>query len=356
MPPSPVGQPLAAPAPAPPAPAPPAPAPLAAAPALDPDNDGNGAVREIASSGERRRDELAHFLRTRRTALKPEDVGLAGGGRRRTPGLRREEVAQLAGVGVTWYTWLEQGRDVRASLDVLEALARALRLSRAERTHLILLGRGEEPPPCKAPAERVSPSLRRLIEHLGPNPAYILGRRWDYLAWNDAAAALLGDFARIPRASRNHAWLTFTDPARREMFTDWECSARTLVGKFRADSARHIGDPEFESLIAALRATSPEFACWWELHEVSQGGGARKDLRHPAAGLMSFTHAVFHPAEALEQRLILYSPLPDHHTPAKLAGLLAERAVARGAGGAPAGSIAPAQAAARRGRAAPVRA
>ena len=143
----------------------------------------------------------------------------AGGAR---PGLRREEVAQLAGVGATWYTWLEQGRDVRASLEVLEALARALRLDRAERAHLILLGRGEDPPPCKSPAERVSPTLRRLIENLGPNPAYILGRRWDYLAWNVATTALLGDLAAVPRGSRNHAWQTFTDPARREMFTDWE--------------------------------------------------------------------------------------------------------------------------------------
>ena len=211
-------------------------------------------------------------------------MGLPGGGRRRTPGLRREEVAHLAGVGTTWYTWLEQGRDVRASLDVLEALARALHLTQAERSHLVLLGRGEEAPPCKNPVERVSPTLRRLIEGLGANPAYILGRRWDYLAWNDAAAALLGDFGAVPRAARNHLWLTFTDPVRREMFSDWERSARTLVAKFRADSARHIGDPEFESLIAALRKSSPEFAHAWERHEVSRGGEGRKDLSHPAGG------------------------------------------------------------------------
>ncbi|HEX4189223.1 MAG TPA: helix-turn-helix transcriptional regulator, partial [Solirubrobacteraceae bacterium] len=209
-------------------------------------------LSEIAASGQLRREALADFLRTRRAALQPEDVGLRGGGRRRTPGLRREEVAQLAGVGATWYTWLEQGRDVRASLDVLEALSRALRLNQAERNHLILLGRGESAPPCRNPAERVSPTLRRLIENLGPNPAFILGRRWDYLAWNDAGVALLGDLGAIPRAARNHAWLTFTDPARREMFTDWERSSRVLVAKFRADSARHIGDPEFESLIEAL--------------------------------------------------------------------------------------------------------
>ena len=293
---------------------------LAGAPGRD------SAARRRAFSDERRRAELADFLRNRRASLKPEDVGLPGGGRRRTPGLRREEVAQLANVGSTWYTWLEQGRDVRASLEVLEALARALRMSQAERTHLVLLGRGEEAPPCKSPAERASATLRRLIENLGPNPAYILGRRWDYLAWNDAATALLGDLGAVPRASRNHAWLTFTDPARREMFTDWERSTRVLVAKFRADSARHLGDPAFESLIAALRKTSPEFSRAWERHEVSRSGESRKDLRHPTAGLLSFSHAVFHPTEASEQRLVLYSPLPDHDTPAKLAALIAQRA------------------------------
>jgi transcriptional regulator with XRE-family HTH domain len=276
----------------------------------------------MAASGQLRRDELADFLRSRRAALQPEEVGLPGGGRRRTPGLRREEVAQLAGMGATWYTWLEQGRDVRASLEVLEALARALRLNQAERTHLILLGRGEQAPPCKSPAEGVSPTLRKLIRNLGPNPAYILGRRWDYLAWNDAAVALLGDLAAIPRAARNHAWQTFTDPARREMFTDWASSSRILVAKFRADSARHIGDPEFESLIAALRSASPEFSRAWERHEVSHSGEGRKDLRHPVAGMMSFSHAVFHPAEKLEQRLVLYSPLPENETAEKLARLM----------------------------------
>ena len=288
-------------------------------------NDGQRVFREIARTDERRREELADFLRHRREALKPEELGLPNGGRRRTPGLRREEVAQLAGVGTTWYTWLEQGRDVRASLDVLEALARALRLNQAERSHLIMLGRGEEAPPCKSPVERVSPTLRRLIENLGPNPAYIIGRRWDYLAWNDAAVALLGDLGAIPRAARNHAWLTFTDPARREMFTDWERSSRMLVAKFRADSARHLGDPAFETLIAALRRSSREFARAWERHEVSRSGESRKDLRHPLAGMMSFSHAVFHPAEKLDQRLILYSPLPDNETAVKLARLMSSR-------------------------------
>jgi transcriptional regulator with XRE-family HTH domain len=271
-----------------------------------------------------RRAELADFLRTRRAAIQPEDVGLPGGGRRRTPGLRREEVAQLAGVGSTWYTWLEQGRDVRASLDVLEALSRALRLTQAERAHLILLGRGEEAPPSRRqPAERVSPDMRRLIENLGPNPAYVIGRRWDYLAWNDAATVILGDLSRVPRARRNHAWLTFTDPARRQMFPDWELTSRRLVAKFRADSARHVGDPDFEDLIAALRRTSPEFCSAWSRHEVARGGAGRKELRHPIAGPLIFSQAVMRPDENPEQRLILYTPLPELDTQRRFAALLA---------------------------------
>ncbi len=275
-----------------------------------------------SSNGERRRSELADFLRRRRESITPGDVGLPNGGRRRTPGLRREEVAQLAGVGTTWYTWLEQGRDVRASLDVLESISRALRLSPAERTHLVLLGRGEDPPPCKSPAERVSATLRRLIENLGPNPAYLLGRRWDYLAWNRAACALMGDFDKVPRAARNHVWLHFMDPARRELFPDWERSSRLLVAKFRADSARHLGDSEFEQLIHSLRQSSPEFCREWKRHEVARSGEGRKEIRHPIVGTMVFEHAVLSPGEAPEQRMILYSPLPDHDTPEKLARLM----------------------------------
>jgi transcriptional regulator with XRE-family HTH domain len=249
-------------------------------------------------------------------------VGLPGGGRRRTPGLRREEVAQLADVGTTWYTWLEQGRDVRASMEVLEAIASALRLTPAERTHLILLGRGEQAPPRRAPAERVSPTLRRLVENLGGNPAYILGQRWDYLAWNRAATALLGDVGAVSKPERNHVWLTFMDPARRELFPDWTRSIRLLVARFRADSAHHVGDPSFEELIAALRASSPEFCKLWKRHEVAGTGVGRRQVEHPVAGRMVFEHAVFNPSEAPEQRLVLYTPMPEEDTPAKLARLL----------------------------------
>jgi transcriptional regulator with XRE-family HTH domain len=275
-------------------------------------------------NGDRRRDELADFLRNRRATIQPDDVGLPTGGRRRTPGLRREEVAQLAGVGTTWYTWLEQGRDVRASLDVLESIAKALRLTPAERSHLIQLGRGEQAPPLCAPAEKVSPTVKRLIENLGPNPAYLLGRRWDILAWNRAYAAVFGDPTEVPKPFRNSVWLTFMDPARRLLYTDWNKGARLMVARFRADSARHIGDPAFEQLIAALEEGSPEFRDWWKRHEVAGSGQGRKVLNHPVVGRLVCEHAVFRPDEAPEQRLALFSPLPDEDTPAKVARLLGD--------------------------------
>jgi transcriptional regulator with XRE-family HTH domain len=269
-------------------------------------------------NGERRRAELADFLRRRRAEIKPEDVGLPAGGRRRTPGLRREEVAALAGVGTTWYTWLEQGRDVRASLEVLEALARALQLSPVERTHLLLLGRGEDAPRSTPPVECVSPTLRRLIENLGPSPAFVLGRRWDYLAWNRAACAVFGDFDAVSPEARNHVWQLFTDPVRREMMSDWEASARLCVAKFRADHARYIDDPAFEGLVEALRQASREFCRYWRRHEVAYSGAGRKELRHPVAGTLVFEHAAFHPTEEPEQRLILYTPVPGTGTAEKL--------------------------------------
>jgi transcriptional regulator with XRE-family HTH domain len=297
-----------------------------------PETNGNGLSTNGDSSregrheengnGTRRREELADFLRRRRASIRPEDVGLPSGGRRRTPGLRREEVAQLAGVGTTWYTWLEQGRDVRASMEVFEAIARALRLTPAERTHLILLGRGEEAPACKPPPERISPTLRRLIENLGPNPAMVLGRRWDYLAWNRAASALFGDFDGIPRPARNHLWQLFMNPIRREMLPDWQETTRLAAAKFRADSASHLGDPSFEELIQELRQASPEFCKAWKRHEVARVGEGRKVIHHPIAGTLVFEHAVFNPVEASEQRLTLYSPVPGTDTAEKLAELL----------------------------------
>ncbi len=275
--------------------------------------------------GAPRRAELADFLRNRREALQPEDVGLPGGGRRRTPGLRREEVAQLAGVGTTWYTWLEQGRDVRASASVLESIAGALDLTPAERAHLMLLGRGEEVPLRRAPKEKIDPTIKRLVENLGANPTCITGRRFDFLAWNDAYSAVFSDPGEMPDGRRNLIWSVFMDPVRRTIHPDWEEGARRIVARFRSEAARYVGDPDFEHLISALKEGSPEFREWWGLHEVATSGVGRKVVLHPTAGKLVFEHAVFRPQENPEQRLVLYSPTPQANTPEKLAELLAER-------------------------------
>jgi transcriptional regulator with XRE-family HTH domain len=286
---------------------------------------GEGSAALARGDGAPRRAELADFLRTRREAIRPEDVGLPGGGRRRTPGLRREEVAQLAGVGTTWYTWLEQGRDVRASASVLEAIAGALQLAPAERAHLILLGRGEQLPPVKGPKEKVHQTIRKLVEGLDPNPACIIGRRYDFLAWNEAHSVVFGDPGEMPDGRRNLLWSVLTDPARRTLHTDWNVGARRVVARFRAQAARHVGDPDFESLISTLREASPEFREWWELHEVASSGVGRKVLAHPRAGKLVFEHAVFRPEESPEHRFIVYSAVPVANTPEKLRRLLGER-------------------------------
>jgi len=287
--------------------------------------EGNGSAALAKGDGAPRRAELADFLRNRREALRPEDVGLPGGGRRRTPGLRREEVAMLAGVGTTWYTWLEQGRDVTASASVLEAISGALELTPAEHAHLMLLGRGEEVAPARAPKETVDPTIRRLVERLDPSPACITGRRFDILAWNRAYVVVFGDPAEMPDGRRNLLWRLFTNPASRKLHPDWEEGARRIVARFRGEAARYVGDPDFEDLISALRERSPQFREWWDLHEVATSGVGRKVINHPTAGKLYFEHAPFRPFENPEQRLVLYSPVDKGKTPEKLAKLLGER-------------------------------
>ena len=232
----------------------------------------------------------------------------------------------MAGVGTTWYTWLEQGRDIRASASVLEALSRALRLTPTERAHLFMLGRGEEVGAPNPQVEKVTPTVRRLIEHLGSNPAFVIGRRWDYLAWNRALEVVVRDPGELPEGRRNHIWAIFMDPDRRRLFTDWPDAARNAVARFRADSAPHVGDPFFDDLIDELRGASPEFRDWWRRHEVARAVTGRKVLRHAKAGRMVFEHAIFRLEETPDQRLVLYTPLPVADTAEKMQRLLAEDA------------------------------
>jgi transcriptional regulator with XRE-family HTH domain len=271
---------------------------------------------------EARRREFGAFLRTRREKLTPASVGLAEGFRRRTPGLRREEVALLAGVGTTWYTWLEQGRDVRPSAEVLSALADALKLDPAERRHLFVLN--DRPPPETRPAgpERVEEPLRRMLASLTGQPAYVLGRRWDVLAWNRAAQVLFGDYGKLRGDERNIMHLVFADAAHRRLLVDWDELAPTSLAMFRSDSARYAGDPEFERLIATLMRSSREFREWWPKHEVLRRLSSQKRIQHQTGGRMVFEYTSFAVTDHPDMKLVVYTPLEEAQSVKKLEALL----------------------------------
>jgi transcriptional regulator with XRE-family HTH domain len=275
-----------------------------------------------AAAIEARHREFGAFLRSRRERLTPASVGLPDGFRRRTPGLRREEVALLAGVGTTWYTWLEQGRDVRPSPEVLSALADALRLDPAERRHLFVLN--DRPPPEKwaTGPEHVEEPLRRMLASLTSQPAYVLGRRGDVLAWNPAAAAVFGDYGKLVGDERNVMHMVFANAAHRRLLVDWDDLAPTVLAMFRADSARYAGDPEFERLIATLKRSSPEFRQWWPKHEVLRRFSSQKRIQHHIAGRMVFEHTSFAVTDHPDMKLVVFTPLEEAQSVQKLEALL----------------------------------
>jgi transcriptional regulator with XRE-family HTH domain len=269
-----------------------------------------------------RRRELGAYLRSRRERLTPADVGLAPGLRRRTPGLRREEVALLADIGITWYTWLEQGRDVKPSAELLTAIGAALRLDTAEKRHLFLLAGRPTPDRSPTEEERIEEPLSRMLTSLTAQPAYVMGRRWDVLAWNQAAEAVFGDYGALEGDACNIMHLVFANLRHRHMLMDWEQVARAALGLFRADSAKYVGDPAFERLIAELARLSPQFREWWPKRDVLQRLAGVKRLKHPAVGLMAFEHMSFAVDDGSDMKLIVYTPLVQENTIAKLDRLL----------------------------------
>jgi transcriptional regulator with XRE-family HTH domain len=259
-----------------------------------------------------RRQALADFLRQRRTHLSPTDVDLPIGFRRRTPGLRREEVAQLANMGTSWYIWLEQGRDVHPSSAVLESLAQALRLTPNERRHLFLLaGQSLPPPSISSEEESISPALQQMLSDLNPSPAYVLGRRYDYLTWNEAADALFAISDIISDTSspyaRNMVWRLFTNPTTRER-PNWEAVARATLAEFRTASARYPGDPWFEELIEDLKQVSTEFCQWWPHHDVRSVLDGHKVIEHPTFGTLEFEHFTLQVLTNPDIRIMIYMP------------------------------------------------
>ncbi len=271
---------------------------------------------------EARQQALAEFLRSRRERLSPAEVGLPPGTRRRTPGLRREEVAMLAGVGTTWYTWLEQGRDVRPSPEALSGLAGALRLDPSERRHLFVLCR---PPAARGgspPSAAVDEGVRRMLASMDAQPAYVSGWRWDLLAWNRASTAVFGDYGGLAGDERNIMSMVFANPAHRALLTDWEPLARSTLATFRADTARYAGHPDLERLVAALDQKSPEFRAWWPRHEVLAPMAGHKRIDHPEMGRMTFEHMSLTLDGGSGLRLVVFTPLAEDGTIDKLRRLL----------------------------------
>jgi len=282
---------------------------------------------ETMLSDERRR-AIADFLKTRRMRRQPEELGLPRGRRRRTPGLRREEVAAAAGVSAEWYTWLEQAREVRPSAQVLTRIGAALRLEPNETRHLLTLGGYAVPVSGSDLPRSVSVSLRlqRLIDQLDYGPAWVFGERWDIVAWNRAASVIHGDLAPLQGIERNALYQLFLGDRMRSILVDWELHGRRCVAKLRATYASRVDDPWFNELVTLLRTRSEEFERWWNENAVAgtTQGGVRH-FEHPEVGLLVFNHSVL---EVLDERmsslrLVAYVPAPGTGTREKMEALLA---------------------------------
>ncbi len=252
-------------------------------------------------------NSLGTYLRNRRTKLDPASFGFAVG-RRRTSGLRREEVAQRADISAAWYTWLEQGRGGNPSADALDRIARALTLTEVEREHLFLLGLGRLPEVHYRGGDAITPRLQRLLDALACSPAIVRTATWDVVAWNRAAAAVLTDYGALPPDQRNILRMIFCDACIRAAQFDWDAVARFVVGAFRIDAARAGAEAEVAPLVEELCRSSPEFASLWRDNDVQRHGDGVKHLRHPQLGPMALEYSAFAVDGRPDLSLIVYNP------------------------------------------------
>ncbi|MFD3836178.1 helix-turn-helix domain-containing protein [Streptomyces sp. NPDC058642] len=269
-------------------------------------------VQEPSGGALDRRAELSEFLRTRRARLKPQDVGLPDFGRhRRVPGLRREELAQLAGVSVAYYTRLEQGNGRNVSAEVLDAISRALRLTDAEHAHLTHLAKPKQHKKKQTGrTQQVRGALLQLLDSIEGVPAYISGRRSDILAWNRMAAAVFGDWSELPPQDRNWARMVFLRPEYRDLFVEWESKATDIVSYLRMDAGCHPDDPRLSALVGELSVKSEVFRRLWATHDVKEKGYGVKHFRHPLVGELSLSFESFRLSDDGEQMLITYHAEP----------------------------------------------
>ncbi|HEY7488702.1 MAG TPA: helix-turn-helix transcriptional regulator [Streptosporangiaceae bacterium] len=274
------------------------------------------ATETASGTGTLRRAELGEFLKARRARLAPEDVGLPPAPRRRTPGLRREEVALLAGLGVTWYTWLEQGRPINVSSQVLDSVARTLRLDRVEREHMYRLA--EATPLRSWAATTVIPDgVRDVVHGLDPMPAALINTRFDIIESNDAHLDLFWDWHTLPCVHKNLLWCCVTEPLAAERFLNYDEEIPHLVARLRAAYSSHIGDPEWEEDIRRLADVSPEFTEMWARHEVAEPALRVLRFWHPDAGVLSFSRTELDVAAMPDLRVSVYTPR-DEETRARL--------------------------------------
>lgn len=258
---------------------------------------------------------LADFLRTRRQNLQPDQVGFSQNRARtrRTSGLRREELAELAGISTDWYARLEQGRPIHVSVQVLGQLAAVLQLSPAEQDYLFTLGQ-EQPGDMLHPSSvPVTDALHEVVEAHGHLPAYLLGPQFQYLVWYRAAIDVLGDFARYPEQERNALWFMFTDETKHRL-VDWETHARHLVAEFRAHTSRYVGEPWFSELVTRLAQQSAEFGEWWARHDVGRRSDILNEIRHPLVGRLVIRGCMLTFSDRPGLRLAIYTPVPHTGT------------------------------------------
>jgi transcriptional regulator with XRE-family HTH domain len=278
------------------------------------------------ANGQQRRAELAAFLRARRERITPEQAGLPPGSRRRTPGLRREEVAQLSGVGVTWYTWLEQGRQINASPQVLGAVARTLLLDQAEREHLFQLADLPDAATAAGAAttgcEQVLPEAQEILDALAPMPASVINERFDLLAWNAPYDALWPGVTGAAPAERNVLWQVFTYPDCCHPYVNRHEQVGMLVAQLRSAYGRHLGEPAWTGFVRRLQAVSPTFARLWDEHEVASQATYLKVYRHPAYPKLTLTTTSLAVQAVPGTRMVVYRPA-DEVTRQAIAGLLA---------------------------------
>lgn len=272
----------------------------------------------------RKRKELADFLKTKRSKILPSQVGLPDGIRRRTPGLRREEVSYLAEIGLTWYTWLEQGRAIKVSPKILNKLSDILLLSKEERKYLFALAHQNIPTELLTVQINIDKSIQSFIDSLELSPAYIIDQKWNILAWNNAACALFGDFYKKETEERNVVWLMFMDDFYRKLCVNWEEHAQDLVARFRSVYSRYIDDTWFSDFIKKMISESDEFNYWWSEHNIQSIDKIDKFFLHPVVGNLEFECIGLDISNNTNLKVFIHTPCVETDTREKMIRLVSE--------------------------------